>query len=160
MTILVLENYRYTYEPVPQRTSAGDTRSDSDRVRRGPDILCCMSLCFFYIMAAQCCIPEKAEGQFCSLSSCDCAVTPHHVMRADRSYLPCLTLNQSLALRGHSEDVINRVCNCCSLVTAGNLASGEIMFLVLYGNSAVFKADTSKTLRFDSFVSSKLTYFL
>lgn len=94
------------------------------------------------------------------MANAHCAVTPRHVMRADRSYLPCLTLNQSLALRGHSEDVINRVCNCCSLVTAGNLASGEIMFLVLYGNSAVFKADTSKTLRFYSFVSSKLAYVL
>lgn len=90
------------------------------------------------------------------------AVTPHHVMRADGSYLPCLALNQSLAPRGHSEDVINPGCNCCSLVTAGNLAPGEIMFLVLlvlYGNSAVFKADTSKTLRFYSFASSNLPFF-
>lgn len=95
---------------------------------------------------------------------CACrAGSAHHVMQADRSYLPCLVLNQSLAPRGHSEDVINRVCNCCSLVTAGNLAPGEITFLVLlvlYGNSAVFKAHTSKTLRFYSFASSSLPLFI
>lgn len=88
-------------------------------------------------------VPPAAESPGTALSA-RWAVTPQHVMRADRSYLPCLALNQSSALRGHSEDVINRVCNCCSLVTAGNLAPGEIMFLVLlvlYGNSAVFKAD-------------------
>lgn len=47
-------------------------------------------------------------------------------------------------------------------MTAGNLAPGEIMFLVLlvlYGNSAIFKADTSKTLRFYSFASSSLHFF-
>lgn len=69
MTVLVLENYRYTCEPVLQRTSAGDARSDSDQVRRGPDTLLCMSLCSSYIMAAQCCMQEKAKGQFCSLGS-------------------------------------------------------------------------------------------
>lgn len=106
-------------------------------------------------------VPPAAESPGTALSA-RCAVTPHHVMRADRSYLPCLALNQSLALRGHSEDVINRVCNCCSLVTAGNLAPGEIMclvLLVLYDNSAVFQAETSKTLRFYSFASSNLLFF-
>lgn len=95
-----------------------------------------------------------------SVANAHGAVTLHHVIRADRSYLPCLTLNQSLALRGHSEDVINRVCNCCSLVTAGNLASGKIMSLVLNSNSAAFKSDASKALRFYLFVSSKPTYVL
>lgn len=33
MTVLVLENYRYTCELVLQRTGAGEERSDSDQVR-------------------------------------------------------------------------------------------------------------------------------
>lgn len=94
---------------------------------------------------------RKLRSSFVSsIANAHCAVTVQHVIQADRSYLPCLTLNQSLALRGHLEDVINCVCNCCSLVTAGNLASGKIMFLVLNGNSAVCKSDISKSLWFYS----------
>lgn len=62
MTILVLENYRYTCKPVVQRTAAGDRRSDSDRIRRGTAISRCMSLCFPYIMSAQCCMRWKSSG--------------------------------------------------------------------------------------------------
>lgn len=105
-------------------------------------------------------VEELRDGSVGSAANARRAVTLHRVTRADRSYLPRLTLNQSLALRGHWEDVINRVCNCCNLVTAGNLASGEVMFLVSYDNSAVFKADRYKTLRFYLFISSKLAFFV
>lgn len=140
-------------------TPVKQCRKEHLRVTRGGTryLRCCVWRCLSYIMAAQGCLQQAGDSSVPRR-----AVTPHHVMRADSSYLPCLALNQSLARRGHAEDVINRVCNCCSLVTAGNLAPGEIMFLVLlvfYGNSAVFKADTSKTLRFYSFASRSLSFF-